>query len=174
MDWNKLKKAIINAASEKGKQKFFDAIKSEGYKWNTETKILEKLIKPKFKVGDIIRSKNKKDECFHIIYLNEDNYMINVKGFCIEFKDQDNYELVPNKFDINTLEPYDKVLVRLTRDGVWHATFFSHYDREVKWGCYPFVTTSSKSYSMCIPYIGNEHLRGTTNDCDEYYKTWEK
>lgn len=31
-----------------------------GYKWNTETKTLEKLIQPKFKVGDMVRHKKKK------------------------------------------------------------------------------------------------------------------
>lgn len=25
---------------------------------------------------------------------------------------------------------------------------------------------------QCIPYEHNEHLRGTTNDCDDFYKTW--
>jgi hypothetical protein len=27
-------------------------------------------------------------------------------------------------------------------------------------------------YKQCIPYEGNEHLLGTTNDCDNFYKTW--
>ena len=27
-------------------------------------------------------------------------------------------------------------------------------------------------YNQCIPYEGNEHLLGTTNDCDDFYKTW--
>ena len=39
-------------ATEEEKQKLFDAIKANGYKWNAETKTLEKL--PKFKVGDEI------------------------------------------------------------------------------------------------------------------------
>ena len=46
-------------ATEEEKQKLFDAIKSNGYRWNTETKALEKLIEPKFKVGDNIRIKIK-------------------------------------------------------------------------------------------------------------------
>ena len=78
------------------------------------------------------------------------------------------------KFDPKTLQVFDKVLVRLTKDGVWHATFFSHYDKEVKWGCYPFVTTSSKSYSMCIPYNDEtKYLVGTTVEAPEYYRYWE-
>ena len=35
-------------ATEEEKQRLFDAIKERGYKWNAETKMLEKLIKPKF------------------------------------------------------------------------------------------------------------------------------
>ena len=33
---------------EKEKQKLFQTIKDNGYKWNAKTKTLEKLIKPKF------------------------------------------------------------------------------------------------------------------------------
>ena len=29
-------------------------------------------------------------------------------------------------------------------------------------------------WAQCIPYEGNEHLLGKTDDCDEYYKTWEE
>ena len=43
-------------ATEEEKQKLFDAIKANGYKWNAETKTLEKLVKPKFKVDDKINS----------------------------------------------------------------------------------------------------------------------
>ena len=35
-------------ATEEEKQKLFKAIKDNGYKWNAETKTLEKLVKPKF------------------------------------------------------------------------------------------------------------------------------
>ena len=35
-------------ATEEEKQRLFDAIKKSGYKWNAETKTLEKLVKPKF------------------------------------------------------------------------------------------------------------------------------
>ena len=42
----------VRFATEEEKQKLFDAIKENGYKWNAETKTLEKLVEPKFKVGD--------------------------------------------------------------------------------------------------------------------------
>ena len=78
------------------------------------------------------------------------------------------------KFDPKTLKAFDKVLVRLTKDCIWNATFFSHYDKEVNWGCYPFVTTSCKSYDKCIPYNDEtKHLLGTSEEAPEYYRYWE-
>lgn len=38
----------VRFATEEEKQKLFQAIKDNGYKWNAETKTLEKLVKPKF------------------------------------------------------------------------------------------------------------------------------
>ena len=40
-------------ATKEEKQKLFQAIKDNGYRWNTKTKTLEKLIEPNFKVGDL-------------------------------------------------------------------------------------------------------------------------
>ena len=51
-------------ATEEEKAKLFKAIKDNGYKWNEETKTLEKL--PKFKVGDRVRNKNYKDYIYAI------------------------------------------------------------------------------------------------------------
>ena len=100
-------------------------------------------------------------------------------GECVLFPSKDQrdwskFKPKKPKFDPKTLKPFDRVLVRLTKDGVWHATFFSHYDKEVNWGCYPCVTTSCKSYSKCIPYNDDtKHLVGTTEEAPEYYRYWE-
>ena len=83
-------------------------------------------------------------------------------------------KLVEPKFDPKTLEAFDRVLVRLTKDCIWNATFFSHDDREVNWGCHPCVTTSCKSYDKCIPYNDEtKHLLGTSEEAPEYYRYWE-
>lgn len=158
-------------ATEEEKQKLFDAIKANGYKWNEETKTLEKLVEPKFKAGDRIRSKNKKDECFYILNVDKDRYkyILNIKGYCLEFRDQNNYELVPNKFDITTLKPFDKVLVRDNDEQMWTADIFSFYNEK---HVYPFMCVGHYP-NQCIPYEQNKHLLGTTNDCNEFYKTWE-
>ena len=78
---------------------------------------------------------------------------------------EDMYNLVPNKFDINTLKVFDKVLVRDSNEGMWSASIFSH-TWENKYICIGIW------YNQCIPYEKNEHLLGTTNDCDDYFKTW--
>lgn len=156
-------------AKEEEKQKLFDAIKDNGYKWNTETKTLEKL--PRFKVGDRIKEKQS-GVIGEVIDVQQKKYNVKVddnKGLYVYFHEQDNWELLPNKFDINTLKPFDKVLVRDNNKQRWTIDYFSFVDKEQ---VYPFVCVGHY-VSQCIPYEGNEHLLGTTNDCDEYYKTWE-
>jgi hypothetical protein len=275
-------------ATDEEKQKLFDAIKANGYKWNAETKTLEKLIVPKFKVGDEIVRKNgisnsfivnsvssdyyglvlpdrtgvgvlnvseqddwelvlpihkfkvgdkivKKDnptECWYVQGVNTNCnsdyfYYIVAKGQLanLHFKEQDdwelapvpkfkvgdivksnrntlfdykiikitdiyytlesipgantydmficedeNWKLVPNKFDISTLKAYDKVLVRDGNDEVWVNAFFGFCDNVTYKAC--IFVTGNENWCQCIPYEGNEHLLGTNNDCDEYYKNW--
>ena len=270
-------------ATDGEKQKLFNIIKANGYKWNAETKTLEKLIEPKFKVSDKIKEKNErfpstrtidnyvegigyyttindwvriedqdnwelvpthkfkvgdkiveKDNPFKCWYVqgvntncNSDYYCIVTKGEVsnLHFKDQDewelapvpkfkvgdivksnknksfdykiikitdthytlesmpganiydilicedeNWKLVPNKFDVSTLKAYDKVLVRDTNEQVWVADLFSHVlDRPL--GNYTFACVGHYP-NQCIPYLGNEHLLGKCDDCGEYYKNW--
>ena len=171
----------VRFATEEEKQKLFKAIKDNGYEWNAETKTLKKLVKPKFKVGDklVNRVNMYMGDLSHQCVISEitnDKYILNDGGY-IHFKNQDIWELAPDKkhrFDPKTLQPFDRVLVRLTRDCTWNATFFSHYDKEVNWGCYPCVTTSCKSYDKCIPYNDEtKHLLGTSEEAPEYYRYWE-
>ena len=276
----------VRLATEDEKIKLFDAIKANGYKWNAETKTLEKLIVPKFKVGDkIVRKnsmsnslivnsvssdyyglalpdrtgvgvlnvseqddwelvlhihkfkpgdkivkKNDPTECWYVqgvnINCNSDYfYYIVTKGKIanLHFKDQDewelapvpkfkvgdivetkrnklfdykiikitdthytlesipgantydmficedeNWKLVPNKFDISTLKPFDKVLARPCNSDIWECELFSSYHSNCS---NPFHCIGIWT-EQCIPYKGNEHLIGTTNDCDEFYKNW--
>ena len=100
-------------------------------------------------------------------------------GECILFPSKDQrdwskFKLKKDRFDPKTLVAFDKVLVRLTKDYIWNAIFFSHYDKEVNGGCYPFVTTICKSYNNCIPYNDEtKHLLGTSDEAPEYYRYWE-
>ena len=169
----------LRFATQEEKAKLFDAIKDNGYKWNEETKTLEKLIQPKFKVGDVIQDKGGYKVRITNVSIEDEYYgyeSLTVNGIGgVSFNRQDGWELAPNKFDITTLKPFDsKVLVRHNKDNKWCASFFSHIDGDFHSHCYKYVTIAGKSYPMCIPYEKNEHLLGTTNDCDEYYKTWEE
>ena len=56
-------------------------------------------------------------------------------------------------------KPFEKVLVRDSFDDVWRASFFSH----IKENDGRYVTTCV-TWKFCIPYEGNEHLLGTTNN----------
>ena len=130
---------------------------------------MEKLVEPKFKVGDIIY-----DVDYYKVQITEINEEDELYVYCsviakeigaIPFEEQDNWKLVPNKFDITTLKPFDKVLMRSSNAREWTVTLYSHYNNNKFYGC-------GMCCDQCIPYEHNEHLRGTTKDCDEYYKTW--
>lgn len=159
-------------ATEEEKQKLFHAIKNNGYNWNAETKTLEKL--PKFKVGDKVVKKGGVSGPVSITGIGDEYYYSSTESSVgvLPIKDQDEWELVPDKFDIANLKPFDKVLVRHNDDNKWCASFFSHIDKDLHSHCFKFVTIAGKSYPKMIPYECNEHLLGTTNDCSDYYKNW--
>lgn len=161
-NWTPIKGCRL--ATEEEKEKLFQAIKDNGYQWNPKTKTLEKL--PKFKVGDRIRHK-KKTKWTCVIRRIDDRYWVDEHPMCytLPFGKQDEYELVSNKFDITTLKPFDKVLVRDVDDEEWTPNFYGYKRKEFQ--------CVLNNWHQCIPYEGNEHLLGTTNDCDEYYKTWK-
>lgn len=122
------------------------------------------LIKPKFKVGDRIKHKHN-NNLGTIGCIDESFYhcAFSVIPIC----EQDSWEIVPNKFDITTLKPFDKVLVRDSNKDKWNIDFFSYYRDSGDYQCMTFVK------NQCIPYEGNEHLLSTTNNCSEYYKNWK-
>lgn len=172
-----LKEEDIVFATEEEKQKLFDAIKTNGYKWNAETKTLEKLVVPKFKVGDRIKHRLTGDvyrvlfilsnECgggvYNVVTTNE-------IGKIIDIEEQDNYELLPNKFDPENLKPFDKLLCRMNNDDIWGISLFERY---APTNPYPFFCIQD-CFSQCVPYNEEtKHLLGTNNEAPEYYKCWE-
>ena len=219
-------------ATEEEKQKLFDAIKANGYKWDAETKTLEELVesnedvddrvvmsdiyfdreyyadevelhlnnyeieirdgktyaifknqktetlKPKFKVGDKVKKKDGIDSRLRTIESINNNYYAIKTPDCFDncyitdklyFSNQDNYELVLDKFDINTLKPFDKVLVRDSGE-TWCINLFGCDNKtDNQYNC---IGNTDIGWDECIPYEGNEHLIGKTDDCDEYFKNW--
>lgn len=84
-------------------------------------------------------------------------------GFCYECECEDDLLIeipIPAKINMGGLKPFDKVLVRDYYGSKWRANFFSHMTgaKSLPFSCGGF------EWRYCIPYEGNEHLLGTTND----------
>ena len=76
------------------------------------------------------------------------------------------------KFNVNTLQPFDKVLVRDLLSDNWMADFFEKIEEN---DVYYNVTCITTQWIQCIPYNEEtKHLIGTKEDCPEYYKWWEE
>ena len=129
----------------------------------------EEPIKPKFKVGDRIRHKEtNKDDVYEITKVYDDSYGIDGFTWMIYMKCQDQYELVPNKFNPKTLKSFDKILVRKNNDYDWFCDFFSHLRNQK---CY---TITYNTFPQTIPYNDDtKHLIGTTDEAPEFYRYWE-
>ena len=119
------------------------------------------------------------DEVCNLIFATEDGKSFYGIGECTLFpsKDQRDWSKFVRfwdkpkvkKFDLNTLEPFDKVLVRNRKTEIWLNDMFTfHIDESV-------AKCITGAYMQCIPYNEDtKHLLGTTNDCPEYYKWWEE
>ena len=82
--------------------------------------------------------------------------------------------LKKERFDPQTLNPFDKVLVRFDC-GVWSATLFSHLiDSKFANKKYDIICCGTV-FGYCIPYNEEtKHLVGTTDEAPEYYRYWEE
>lgn len=71
------------------------------------------------------------------------------------------------KFDVNTLQPFDKVLMRTNERSIWEPDFFGYKDGN-------WIMCVTVGNVECIPYNEEtKHLLGTREDCPNYYKWWE-
>lgn len=87
-----------------------------------------------------------------------------------ENRDWSTFKVEKPKFDVSSLQPFDKVLVRFSDNNRWVASLFSFYIK----GAEPFVAMGV-SWSQCIPYNEEtKHLIGTTTPAPEFYVTWEE
>ena len=89
----------IRFATEEEKKKLFNVIKENGYRWNADTKTLEKIVEPKFNVGDRVKHKLT-GEIYRIMFVlphDGGTYEVaitNEIGKSISINEQDNWELV--------------------------------------------------------------------------------
>lgn len=178
-------KKSCRLATEEEKQKLFDAIKENGYKWNAETKTLEQLFP--YNIGTKVWVKSDKEHKYiHTIvgisYNSFGNLEYEIKeektGIVVHYpkdllipvitKELNNLKLVTNKFDINTLVPFEsKVLIRNDKSQRWLPAFWGYKHNN------GYATTFGWC-NHCIPFDGNEHLLATNDDCDDFYKTWDE
>ena len=113
-------------------------------------------------------------------YLAKDGrYLINrEESECILFpskeqRDWSKFKVKSNKpkFDPETLQPFDKVLVRDINSEKWKIQLFSHIIKD----CFPYEYHCIGScYNYCIPHNDDtKHLVGTTDEVPEFYRYWE-
>ena len=108
----------------------------------------------------------------------EGKYILYYDGECTLFPDKDQRDWSKferfwekpkvEKFDPNTLQPFDKILVRDYCDELWNIDLFSHKTGNITRGLF-------SNWCYVIPFNKEtKHLVGTRNDCPEYYKWWEE
>ena len=117
--------------------------------------------------------------CIHglIGYTYDGRFDIDCNGECVLFpsKDQRDWSkfVVPQskkeRFNPETLKPFDKVIVRLNEQCIWCCDLFSFvekYSNLVK-GCGAY-------YKQCVPCNEEtKHLIGTANEAPVHYRYWE-
>ena len=133
-----------------------------GYEWNND-----KLVPiAKFKVGDTITNSTYTFKISHI----DDMYYYEKIGTTVNslnIQDQDKWKI--KKFDIHSLKPYDKVLVK-NGDGCWYPSIVSYVNSSGN----VYIIDYANLADYAIPFEGNEHLIGKFDDPDPYYITWQE
>ena len=150
----------VRYATDKEKEFFFNLLKEQNYVWTGK-----KLVN-RFNLGDYITNG------VTVVKITEitDNYYFGYniktnKSWSIPLHKIKDWELA--KFDICSLEPYDKVLVK-NGDGCWYPTLVSYVE-----GSEVYLIDTTDLADYVIPFEGNEHLIGKFDDPDPYYITWE-
>lgn len=176
-------------ATEEETRTFFSNLEYHGYCWDEDTKDVVK--KTKFKVGDFVVRKNT-GEILQIVGMNEysakPNYTLsNGKwvtdvGLTAAFekvKGEPGVKALPlseddNKFTINDLKPFDKVLVRSGAGDKWHINLFEDVMRnEDKGGIIEYLCMDDGYFGQCVPYNDETaRLLRTAEDYNGKYKTW--
>ena len=97
-------------------------------------------------------------------------------GECVLFpskeqRDWSKFKPKQQKFNPNTLNPFDKVLARNDRED-WSCVLFSHIAKDEE--TYPYAC-GYDWFTYCIPYNDDtKHLVGTTDEAPEFYRYREE
>ena len=118
-----------------------------------------------------------KDEINEKSFTSDGKFMKNYDAECTLFpsKDQRDWSKFSapwykkEKFDPNTLKPFDKVLV--FTNGEWTCDFFSH---TLSGDIFNKRCMGIGDVNVVIPYNDEtKHLVGTTEEAPDYYRYWE-
>lgn len=122
--------------------------------------------------------KNTKDIIINAFVTIDGRYSFMGNGECTLFpsKDQRDWSKfnIEPKFNINTLQPFDKVLVRSANNELWLIDFFSHIIKNNDIPS-PIFCCMSSVPQQCIPYNNEtKHLVGIEKMPPEKYITWKE
>ena len=100
---------------------------------------------------------------------------LSCRGECTLFpsKDQRDWSKFQPKFDPKTLQPFDKVITKISCYP-WKCNIFSYYIKRKNKSIDFYCTSENYVYDKCIPYNDKtKHLVGTTEEAPEFYRYWE-
>lgn len=130
------------------------------------------------------------DECVVIIcdemgrtYFDKHGHYFDSSEECLLFpsrenRDWDSWECPKPKveverFDPNTFQPFDKVLVRDNNSQIWQPALFSWCEVEDYYSV-RCINLWDEPFRCAIPYNDDtKHLIGTKDEAPEYYRWWE-
>lgn len=105
----------------------------------------------------------------------EGMYFMNVESSeCVIFPSKDNldwstFKAPKPKWNPDTLQPFDKVLIKDEDSEYWGGDFYLYTDKET--GSDFIYSCVTSNYKICIPYNEDtKHLLGTNKEADEFYR----
>ena len=138
--------------------------------------------------GDVTFIRINDKSVYPIVLLIDDNYYQAVtkcgkhsimhEGECTLFPSKDQRDWTKfnapwynnEKFDPKTLQPFDKVLARINKNGFWCCELFSFIEDDTN-----LIKCCRAYYQYCVPYNDDtKHLVGTIEEVSEYYRYWEE
>lgn len=123
-------------------------------------------VKSKFSIVGIVYDKEQEMESVEIFLKNGKFLPVGDTSFDLFFATENK-----DKFNPNTLKPFDRVLARDEINEQWCCSFFSHIEEN---DSYPYICFGL-SFKKCIPYNDEtKHLVGTNDEAPEYYRYWEE
>lgn len=140
-----------------------------------------KLYSPLIGEVEFIEIVNNNDWPIRVLSKTIGNIIFNKKGQyfesgeCLLFPSKDirtwdNFKLKKSKFNPNTLQPFDKLLVRDCLEENWSIDFFSYIDIQGNAVC-----TGKLNWIYYIPYNEEtKHLINTSKEEPEFYCNWKK